>query len=224
MHVLDLNIPAGLRVGYIATEGDMLPDILKQLGVQVSLLDEAELAFGDLSRFDAIVVGFRAYELRPAVLRSNGRLLDYVKDGGTLVVQYQRNFAGGAFTVAPFPASMPDATSRVTDAQSPVRFLAPDSPLLNFPNKITSADFEGWVQERGIYFWSDFDSKYTPVLGLTDHEEPETKGSLVYARDGKGVYIFTGLSFFRELPAGVPGAYRLLVNLLSQSKAPTSQN
>jgi LmbE family N-acetylglucosaminyl deacetylase len=222
VHVLDLNIPAGLHVGYIATEGDLLPDILKQLGIQVDLLDEAELAFGDLSRFDAIVVGFRAYELRPAVLRSNGRLLDYVKDGGTLVVQYQRNFAGGAFTVAPFPASMPDATSRVTDAKSPVRFLAADSPLLNFPNKITSADFEGWVQERGIYFWSDFDSKYTPVLGLTDHEEPETKGSLVYARDGKGLYIFTGLSFFRELPAGVPGAYRLFVNLLSQSKAPSS--
>jgi LmbE family N-acetylglucosaminyl deacetylase len=224
VHVLDLNIPAGLRVGYIATEGDLLPDILKQLGVQVSLLDEAELAFGDLSRFDAIVVGFRAYELRPAVLRANSRLLDYVKDGGTLVVQYQRSFAGGAFTVAPFAASMPDATSRVTDAKSPVRFLAADSPLLNFPNKITSADFEGWVQERGIYFWGDFDSKYTPVLGLTDHEEPETKGSLVYARDGKGLYIFTGLSFFRELPAGVPGAYRLFVNLLSQSKAPSAQN
>jgi hypothetical protein len=118
---------------------------------------------------------------------------------------------------------MPDATSRVTDARSPVRFLAADSPLLNFPNKITSADFVGWVQERGIYFWGDFDSKYTPVLGLTDHEEPETKGSLVYARDGKGLYIFTGLSFFRELPAGVPGAYRLFVNLLSQSKAPSAQ-
>jgi LmbE family N-acetylglucosaminyl deacetylase len=218
VHVLDLNIPAGLHVGYVATEGDLLPDILKQLGIKVDLLDEVELAFGDLSKFDAIVVGFRAYELRPDVMRSNPRLLDYVKDGGTLVVQYQRNFAGGAVTVAPFAASMPDATSRVTDAHSPVRFLAPDSTLLNFPNKITAADFEGWVQERGIYFWGDFDAKYTPVLGLTDHEEPETKGSLVYAKDGKGLYIFTGLSFFRELPAGVPGAYRLFVNLLSQSK------
>ncbi|MGA8036293.1 MAG: PIG-L family deacetylase [Candidatus Acidiferrales bacterium] len=223
VHVLDLNIPANLHVGYVATEGDLLPDILKQLGIKVDLLDEVELAFGDLSRFDAIVVGFRAYELRPDVMRSNPRLLDYVKDGGTLVVQYQRNFAGGSFTAAPYPASMPDATSRVTDAHSPVRFLAPDSALLNFPNQITAADFKGWVQERGIYFWGNFDSKYTPVLGLTDHDEPETKGSLVYAKYGKGLYIFTGLSFFRELPAGVPGAYRLFVNLLSPSKAPSQQ-
>ena len=220
VHVLDLNIPRELHVGYIATEGDMIPDILKQLNIRVELLDEAEVSFGDLSRFDAIVVGFRAYELRPDVVRSNPRLLGYVKDGGTLVVEYQRNFSGGSFSVAPYPASMPGDTSRVTDAQSPVRFLAPDSPLLNFPNKITAADFDGWVQERGIYFWGDFDTKYTPVLGLTDHTEPETKGSLVYAPYGKGMYIFTGLSFFRELPAGVPGAYRLFVNLLSQSKAP----
>ena len=223
VHVLGLNIPHELHVGYIATEGDLIPDILKQLNIRVELLDEVELAFGDLSRFDAIVVGFRAYELRPDVIRSNPRLLDYVKDGGTLVVQYQRNFSGGSFSVAPYPASMPGATSRVTDAHSPVRFLAPDSPILNFPNKITAADFEGWVQERGIYFWGDFDAKYTPVLGLTDHDEPETKGSLVYAQYGKGLYIFTGISFFRELPAGVPGAYRLFVNLLSQSKAPAKQ-
>jgi LmbE family N-acetylglucosaminyl deacetylase len=223
VHVLDLNIPHELHVGYIATEGDLIPDILKQLNIRVELLDEVELAFGDLSRFDAIVVGFRAYELRPDVIRSNPRLLDYVKDGGTLVVQYQRNFSGGSFSVAPYPASMPGATSRVTDAQSPVRFLAPDSPLLNFPNKITAADFEGWVQERGIYFWGDFDAKYTPVLGLIDHDEPETKGSLVYTLYGKGLYIFTGISFFRELPAGVPGAYRLFVNLLSQSKVATAK-
>jgi LmbE family N-acetylglucosaminyl deacetylase len=223
VHVLDLNIPRELHVGYIATEGDLIPDILKQLNIRVELLDEAEVSFGDLSRFDAIVAGFRAYELRPDVIRSNPRLLDYVKNGGTLVVEYQRNFSGSSFSVAPYPASMPGDTSRVTDAQSPVRFLAPDSPLLNFPNKITAADFEGWVQERGIYFWSDFDAKYTPVLGLTDHSEPETKGSLVYAQYGKGMYIFTGLSFFRELPAGVPGAYRLFVNLLSQSKSAAQQ-
>ncbi len=121
VHVLDLNIPAALHVGYIATEGDLIPDILRQR-IKVDLLDEVDLAFGDLSKFDSIVVGFRAYELRPDVMRSNPRLLDYVKDGGTLVVQYQRNFSGGAFTVAPFPASLPDATSRVTDAHSPVRF------------------------------------------------------------------------------------------------------
>ena len=224
IHVLDLNVPAGLHVGYIATESDPLPAILRQLGIKVDLLDEVDLAFGDLNKFDAITVGFRAYELRPDVMRSNARLLDYARDGGTLVVQYQRNFTGGPMAAAPFPAEMPEATSRVTDAKSPVRFLAPDNPVLNFPNKITMSDFDGWVQERGIYFWGTFDPKYTPVLGLTDPGEPETKGSLVYAKDGSGVYIYTGLSFFRELPAGVPGAYRLLVNLLSQSKVPAAQN
>ncbi len=223
VHVLDLNVPAGLHIGYIATESDPLPDILRQLGIKVDLLDEVDLAFGDLSKFDAITVGFRAYELRPDVMRSNPRLLDYARNGGTLVVQYQRNFTGGPMSAAPFAASMPEATSRVTDAKSPVRFLAPDNPVLNFPNKITMADFDGWIQERGIYFWGTFDSKYTPVLGLTDPGEPETKGSLVYAKDGSGVYIYTGLSFFRELPAGVPGAYRLFVNLLSQSKAPSQK-
>jgi len=119
---------------------------------------------------------------------------------------------------------MPEQTSRVTDANSPVTFLTPDSPLLNSPNKITQADFQGWVQERGLYFWGTFDPKYAPVLGLKDPGEPETKGSLVYARDGKGLYTYTGLSFFRELPAGVPGAYRLFVNLLSQTKHPAAQN
>lgn len=224
VHVLDLNVPAGLHIGYIATESDPLPAILRQLGIKVDLLDEVDLAFGDLSQFDAITVGFRAYELRPDVMRSNPRLLDFAKNGGTLVVQYQRNFTGGPMSAAPFPADMPEATSRVTDAKSPVRFLAPDHPVLNFPNKITVADFDGWIQERGIYFWGTFDPKYTPVLGLTDPGEPETKGSLVYAKDGSGVYIYTGLSFFRELPAGVPGAYRLFVNLLSQSKVPVAQD
>jgi len=224
IHVLDLNVPVGLHIGYIATDSDPLPGILRQLGIKVDQLDEVDLAFGDLSQFDAITVGFRAYELRPDVMRSNPRLLDYAKNGGTLVVQYQRNFTGGPMSAAPFPADMPEATSRVTDAKSPVRFLAPDNPVLNFPNQITMADFEGWIQERGIYFWGTFDPKYTPVLGLTDPGEPETKGSLVYARDGSGVYIYTGLSFFRELPAGVPGAYRLFINLLSQSKVPAARN
>jgi len=182
------------------------------------------LAFGDLSRYDAITVGIRAYELRPDVMRSNARLLDYVKRGGTLLVQYQRDFAWGKLLPAPFPAKMADQAQRVTDAKSPVRFLAPQNPLLNTPNKITMADFDGWVQERGIYFWGTFDSRYEAVLGLKDPVEPEANGGLVYARDGKGVYIYTGLSFFRELPAGVPGAYRLFVNLLSQTMHAANHN
>src|SRR5271170_4454407 len=224
VHVLNLVVPAGLRIGYIAAENDTLPEILRQIGIRVDLLDEVALAFGDLSKYDAITVGIRAYELRPDLPRTNTRLLDYVKRGGTLLVQYQRDFAWNQELPAPFKATMPEQTSRVTDANSPVRFLAPDDPLLNSPNKITAEDFQGWVQERGLYFWGSFDAKYTPVLGLTDPGEAESKGSLVYVRDGKGLYIYTGLSFFRELPAGVPGAYRLFVNLLSQTRHAAGQD
>ncbi len=218
VHALNLTVPANLRIGYIAAENDPLPEVLRQLGIRVDLLDEVALAFGDLSRYDAITVGIRAYELRPDLIRSNGRLLDYVARGGTLLVQYQRDFAWNKADLAPYPAKMPEQTSRVTDHNSPVEFLAPDNPLLNSPNKITLADFQGWVQERGLYFWGTFDPQYQAVLGMQDAGEAKTKGSLVYARDGKGIYIYTGLSFFRQLPAGVPGAYRLFVNLLSQTQ------
>jgi LmbE family N-acetylglucosaminyl deacetylase len=224
VHVLNLAVPAGLRIGYIAAENDTLPEILRQIGIRVDMLDEVALAFGDLSKYDAITVGIRAYELRPDLLRANARLLDYVKRGGTLLVQYQRDFAWNEELPAPFKATMPAQTSRVTDANSPVRFLAPEDALLNSPNKITLDDFRGWVQERGLYFWGSFDGKYTPVLGLTDPGETETNGSLVYVRDGKGLYIYTGLSFFRELPAGVPGAYRLFVNLLSRTRHAAGQD
>ena len=216
VHVLNLAVPAHLRIGYVAASNDPIPDTLRQIGIQVDLLDEVALAFEDLSRYDAIVVGIRAYDLRPDLMRSNRRLLDYVQQGGSLVVQYQRD--PDWVSAMPYTAKMPPQTSRVTDANSPVHFLAPDNPLLNSPNKMTLADFEGWDQERGLYFLGAFDSQYQPVLGLTDPGEPETNGSLVYARYGKGVYIYTGLSFFRELPAGVPGAYRLFVNLLSQTQ------
>ncbi len=217
-HVLDLNVPAGLRVGYIAGDNDALPETLRQIGIQVDMLDEVAVAFGDLSGYDAILVGIRAYELRTDLARMNWKLLDYAKNGGTLVVEYQRDFQWNKMLPAPFPAKMADQGLRVTDPNSPVRFLAPENPLLNTPNKITAADFQGWIQERGLYFWSTFGSPYEAVLGLKDGSEPETNGSLVYARDGKGVYIYTGLSFFRELPAGVPGAYRLFVNLISQTR------
>jgi hypothetical protein len=217
VHVLDLTVPAGLHIGYIAGDNDVLPETLRQVGIQVDLLDEVALAFGDLSRYDAIVVGIRAYELRHDAMAANSRLLDYVQNGGTLLVLYERDFAWAKLLPAPFKAEMAGQAVRVTDQNSPVRFLAPDNPLLNSPNKITLDDFKGWEQERGLYFWSTWDSRYTAVLGLTDPGEPEATGGLVYARDGEGVYIYTGLSFFRELPDGVPGAYRLFVNLLSQT-------
>jgi LmbE family N-acetylglucosaminyl deacetylase len=220
VHVLDLTVPAGLHIGYIAGDNDVLPETLRQVGIQVDLLDEVALAFGDLSRYDAIVVGIRAYELRPDAMAANPRLLSYVQDGGTLLVLYERDFAWAKLLPAPFRAEMAAQAVRVTDQNSPVRFLAPDNPLLNSPNKISLDDFKGWEQERGLYFWSTWDPRYQAVLGLTDPGEPEATGGLVYARDGKGVYIYTGLSFFRELPDGVPGAYRLFVNLLSQTLHP----
>ncbi len=224
VHVLDLNVPANLRVGYIAAENDPLPEILRQLGIEVDLLDEVALAFGDLSQYDAVTVGIRAYELRPDLLRANQRLLDYVDRGGTLLVQYQRDFAWDKELPAPYPAKMGDKVARVTDPNSPVRFLALDSPLMNTPNKITLADFQGWEQERGLYFWGTFDQRYQALLGLKDFNDAEETGGLVTARVGKGLYIYTGLSFFRELPAGVPGAYRLFVNLLSQTPHAAAKN
>lgn len=219
VRVFEVTVPEGLRIGYIAAENDPLPATLRQLGVRVELLDPVALAFSDLRPFDAIAIGIRAYELRQDLMRANQRLLDYSAAGGTLVVQYQRENVWTALKPAPYPASMTQPAARVTDENSPVRFLVPDHPVLNFPNKITQGDFQGWVQERGLYFWGRFDPRYQPLLAMRDPGEEEANGGLVYARVGKGVYVYTGLAFFRQLPEGVPGAYRLFINLLSQSRA-----
>jgi LmbE family N-acetylglucosaminyl deacetylase len=225
VYAFDANVPENLRVGYISAESEPIPQALERLGIQVEMLDAAALAFGNLTPFDAVVVGVRAYELRPELAGANQRLLEYVSNGGTLVVQYQRDFAWDKFQYAPYPAKItPDKPNsplpRITDENSPVRFLKPDDPLLNTPNKITPDDFNGWIQERGLYFWSQFDTKYTPLLAMNDPGEGELNGALVYARYGKGTYIYSGLAFFRQLPEGVPGAYRLFVNLLSASRGP----
>ena len=219
VHVLDLIVPKPLRIGYVTAGEDPIPDALRQLGIEIHFLDEVALAFDDLRTFDAIVVGIRAYELRPDVARANARLLEYVSQGGTLVVQYEHTDVWNRLHPAPFPVDMPAQTARITDENSPVRFAVPASPLLNFPNKIGMDDFQGWLQERGLYFWGKFDSHYEGVLAMRDPGEEELLGGLVTAPVGKGVYIYTGLAFFRQLPTGVPGAYRLFVNLLSQSKA-----
>jgi LmbE family N-acetylglucosaminyl deacetylase len=232
VHAFAINVPQNLRVGYITAESEPIPDALRMLGIQVDLLDAQALAFRDLSKFDAIVVGVRAYELRPDLVAANQRLLDYTANGGTLLVQYQRDFIWDKSSFAPYPALVsppaspakdggtpaPRPLPRITDENSPVRFLKPNDPLLNRPNKITQSDFKGWVQERGLYFWTQFDSKYTTLVAMHDPGEPDLNGALVYARYGKGVYIYTGIAFFRQLPEGVPGAYRLFVNLLSASR------
>jgi hypothetical protein len=218
VRALDVNVPKNLRVGYITAEGEPVPEALRTLGLQVEMLDAQALAFGDLSKFNAIVVGVRAYELRPELPGANQRLLDYVSKGGTLVVQYNRDFAWNKEQYAPYPAKILNEQGhlpRITDENSPVKFLKPDDPLLNRPNKITQDDFKGWVQERGLYYWTQFDPKYTPLLAMNDPGEPDLNGALVYARYGKGMYIYTGIAFFRQIPEGVPGAYRLFVNLIS---------
>jgi LmbE family N-acetylglucosaminyl deacetylase len=223
VYAFDATVPDDLRVGYISAESEPIPQALERLGIQVEMLDAAALAFSNLSRFDAIVVGVRGYELRTELAGANQRLLDYVSNGGTLVVQYQRDFAWDKFRYAPYPAKISPEKSnsplpRITDENSPVKFLKQDDSLLNKPNKITLQDFNGWIQERGLYFWSQFDAQYTPLLSMNDPGEPDLNGGLVYTHYGKGTYIYTGLAFFRQIPEGVPGAYRLFINLLSVSR------
>ncbi|MFZ0818903.1 MAG: PIG-L family deacetylase [Candidatus Acidiferrales bacterium] len=221
VHAFDVTIPANLRVGFVAADLELVPEALGRLGLHVEMLDQAALTFSDLSRFDAIIVGIRAYELRPDVPANNQRLLDYAKAGGTLILEYERdNFWNSLKTqITPYPAAMQGGALRITDETAEVRFLTPDSPLLNFPNKITQDDFKGWVQERANYLWSSFDSHYRAVLSMHDPGESDLNGSLVWTRFGKGVYIYAALEFFRQLPEGNAGAYRLFVNLISQSRA-----
>ncbi len=218
VHAFDINVPPHLRVGYISAEGEPIPEALRRLGIDVELLDATALNFGDLSKYDAIVVGVRAYELRPELTGANKRLLDYVSAGGTLVVQYNRDFVWDKLQPAPYPAKIGSPTPRVTDEAAEVKFLQPTDSLLKSPNKITAADFSNWVQERGLYYWSVFDSRYTPLLAMHDPGESDLNGGLVYTRYGNGTYIYTGLSFFRQLPEGNSGAYRLFVNLISASR------
>ncbi|MGB2591753.1 MAG: PIG-L family deacetylase [Candidatus Acidiferrum sp.] len=219
VHALAINVPENLHVGYITAEGEPIPQALRMLGIQVENLDAEQLAFGDLSKFDAIVVGVRAYELRPELPGANQRLLDYVSKGGTLVVQYNRDFAWNRQQFAPYPAKILNGSGgqlpRITDETAAVKFLKPDDPLLNRPNKITEDDFNGWVQERGLYYWTQFDPKYRALLSMHDPGEPDLDGALVYTHYGKGMYIYTGIAFFRQIPDGISGAYRLFVNLIS---------
>jgi LmbE family N-acetylglucosaminyl deacetylase len=204
---------AGKNIGYIPGAGDLIPQALKQIGYEVTSLDHNLLMNGDLSRFDAIVTGVRLYNINEDVPAIQAKLLNYVKNGGTLVQQYNVNAPLKISQLGPYPFTL--SRTRVTEEDAAVKFLRPEHPVLNYPNKITAKDFEGWVQERGIYFADNLDPKYTSILSMQDKGEQPASGSLIVADYGKGKYIYTGLVFYRELPAGVPGAYRLFVNLLS---------
>ena len=216
LHVsaVDVNVPKGMPVGYIMGVGDDIPGVLQQVGFNVHIVAPAELAAGDLSRFHTIVVGIRAYDVRSDIRQYNARLLDYVRNGGTLLLQYDqdtREFNQGHY--APYPLTL--SRDRVTVEEAPVDVLAPNSPLLHTPNQITQKDFAGWVQERGVYFASQWGPEFQPVIASHDPGEAPLPGGLLVAHYGKGLYIFTGYAFFRQIPAGVPGAVRLFVNLVS---------
>jgi len=209
----DIQVTAH-RIGYIMGAGDEMPEALRQLGLEVTLLSQSDLEQGDLARFDAIVAGVRAYNVRADIRANQQRLLDYVSGGGTYIVQY--NTGDLTLHLGPYPMTVPPGSRyRVTVEEAPVAFPHADSPLLHAPNPIAARDFEGWVQERGLYFASDWDKRYQTVLSSQDPGETAIEGGELWTRYGKGVYIFTAYSWFRQLPAGVPGAYRLFANLIS---------
>jgi hypothetical protein len=213
-----VSIADNLRIGFIEGAGDDAATALRQLGAAVDLLDATALATADLSGYDAIITGIRAYEVRPDLVAHNQRLLDYAAAGGTFIVQYNKyELVDGPFM--PFPATMSRPHGRVTDPASPVAIRQPDHPLLAAPNRITPTDFEGWVHERGLYFLDTWDPRYQSLLTLGDPGQPALDGALVAARVGRGWYVYTGLALFRQLPEGVPGAYRLLANLASLGRA-----
>jgi LmbE family N-acetylglucosaminyl deacetylase len=217
VQVFDLRV-APVRVGYVMGSGDDVPDALRRMGVDVTLLDNATLATGDLTPFDTIVVGVRASEARPDFAANSGRLRSYMERGGTLVVQYQQTDYPSR-NLPPYPVRS-QGNVRVTDETASVRILAPDHPVFTFPNRIGPGDFDGWVQERNLYAFGTFDAQYTPLLESADPGEGPQRGGEVYARVGQGHYVYTAYAWFRQLRAGVPGAYRQFANLVSLSKAP----
>lgn len=223
LKVVDVKTISGLRVGYINGVGDQVPPAIEQLGAKLSFIDQDELASGDLSKYDTIVTGVRAYERRADLRAYNQRLLDYAARGGTVIVQYNKMEFNQA-EYGPYPAKV--SGDRVSDETVPVKILAPDDPVFNFPNKIGPAAWANWVQERGLYFLGEKDKRYIDLVSMVDSfkDNPGVKlGSMVEARVGKGRWIYLGLGLWRQLPAGTDGAYQLLANLISLPKAPAKK-
>jgi LmbE family N-acetylglucosaminyl deacetylase len=213
--IVRLNIKnTGNKIGYIKGAGDAIPESLRQIGYEVTLLNSLEINEDNLQKYDAIVLGVRAYNVVKELKFKQKYLLEYVEKGGNLIVQYNTN--RGVDVAAPFSLQL--SRDRVTDEFAKVRILDKEHPVLNYPNKITPDDFKNWVQERGLYFPDAWSKEYTPIFSMNDKGESAKNGSLLIAKYGKGNYIYTGLSFFRELPAGVSGAYKLFANILSLQK------
>ena len=210
----------GDRIGYIAGAGDAIPQSLQQIGYQVDMLGDGDITVANLRQYDAVIVGIRAYNINERLKFHQPKLLKYVEEGGTMIIQYNTNrgLTVPMEEIGPYPLNI--SRDRVTVEEAEVRLLAPDHVVLNFPNKITEKDFDGWVQERGLYFPDEWDEAYTAILSSNDPGEDPKDGGLLVAQHGKGYYIYSGYSWFRELPAGVPGAFRFFANMISIGKAP----
>jgi NPCBM-associated, NEW3 domain of alpha-galactosidase len=217
VEVFKVNTVPGLQVGYVMGAGDEVPGAIAQLGIGVSLLSAEDLAAADLDRYDTLVVGVRAYEFRPDLVANQQRLMDYVRGGGTLIVQYH-TLASEGVDFTPYPAKL--SRARVVDETALMTILEPGHAIFRWPNVITEKDFGGWIQERGLYFLEQWDARFTPLLECHDPGEPPQRGGMVIATYGKGQFVYTGYAWFRQLPAGVPGAFRLFANLISLPRAP----
>ena len=207
-----------LTVGFLPGAGDNVPTALDDLGVNVRILAATDITHGNLSGFDAIVLGTRAYAVRTELKAANGRLLDYVHNGGVVIVQYQLQDFDREY--GPFPFTLGSNPQKVVDENSTVNMLDPSNAAFAWPNKITAADFKGWVEERGHGFMREWNSHYTPLVETHDPEQDPQRGGLLLARFGKGFYVYDAFALYRQLPSGVPGAYRILANLVSLSKNP----
>ena len=207
---------SGKKVGYILGAGDKVPEALQKMGYEVAILSPKDITANNLKQYDAIVTGVRAYNIFQWLNDAYNTLMNYVKDGGVLLVQYNTNNNIGPIKakIGPYPFTI--TRTRVTDENADVKFIDRDNSLLNYPNKITAKDFGNWIQERSTYQADDFDKDYKPLFAMNDANESPSDGSLIYTNYGKGRFVYSGLVFFRELPAGVPGAYRLFANLLAK--------
>jgi hypothetical protein len=217
--VLNLDIKtSGKKAGYIKGAGDKIPEALEQLGYEVTFLQEQDITAENLKKFDVVITGIRAYNIHEWLNTVYETLMNYVYNGGVMLVQYNTNTGVGPMRSSKIgPYDFTITNTRTTNEESEAHFLDAKHPLMNYPNKINSKDFEGWIQERGIYYANNFSSNYTPIIGFKDFDETtETQGSLITTNYGKGRFTYTGLVLFRELPAGVGGAYRILANLIAK--------
>jgi hypothetical protein len=215
---VDVKVAPGLRLGYVTGSGDDVPASLEHLGVKVSFLASADIASGDLSKYDAILLGVRTYAAREDLKTYNNRILDYVKNGGVVIVQY--NTPEFDHNFGPYPYTMTSNPEEVTDEASKVEILDPSNPVFRWPNKISEKDFSGWVEERGSKWMKSWDPQYEALLETHDEGQAPQKGGFLYAKYGKGLYIYNAYAFYRQLPEGVPGAYRIFANVISLPKNP----